>query len=164
MDKKVLQEFATRVTQANPSELVVVIYEAAIASMKEGKKALCDQKIEEARKELERARGMLDELMRSLDMQYSISHYLRQLYIFAYRELCQSVALRQPERVDHAMDILEQLLPSFKEVAKQDDREAVMQNVQSIYAGLTYGPGSLNETTAMGMGQIVDLRLRLRKI
>ena len=114
MDKKVLQEFATRVTQANPSELVVVIYEAAIASMKEGKKALCDQKIEEARKELERARGMLDELMRSLDMQYSISHYLRQLYIFAYRELCQSVALRQPERVDHAMDILEQLLPSFK--------------------------------------------------
>ena len=55
MDKKVLQEFATRVTQANPSELVVVIYEAAIASMKEGKKALCDQKIEEARKELERA-------------------------------------------------------------------------------------------------------------
>ena len=132
MDKKVLQEFATRVTQANPSELVVVIYEAAIASMKEGKKALCDQKIEEARKELERARGMLDELMRSLDMQYSISHYLRQLYIFAYRELCQS--------------------PSFKEVAKQDDREAVMQNVQSIYAGLTYGPGSLNETTAMGNG------------
>ena len=152
MDKKVLQEFATRVTQANPSELVVVIYEAAIASMKEGKKALCDQKIEEARKELERARGMLDELMRSLDMQYSISHYLRQLYIFAYRELCQSVALRQPERVDHAMDILEQLLPSFKEVAKQEDREAVMQNVQSIYAGLTYGPGSLNETTAMGNG------------
>ena len=142
-----MQEFATRVTQANPSELVVVIYEAAIASMKEGKKALCDQKIEEARKELERARGMLDELM-----QYSISHYLRQLYIFAYRELCQSVALRQPERVDHAMDILEQLLPSFKEVAKQDDREAVMQNVQSIYAGLTYGPGSLNETTAMGNG------------
>lgn len=129
-----------------------MIYEAAIASMKEGKKALCDQKIEEARKELERARGMLDELMRSLDMQYSISHYLRQLYIFAYRELCQSVALRQPERVDHAMDILEQLLPSFKEVAKQDDREAVMQNVQSIYAGLTYGPGSLNETTAMGNG------------
>ena len=130
MDKKVLQEFATRVTQANPSELVVVIYEAAIA----------------------RARGMLDEFMRSLDMQYSISHYLRQLYIFAYRELCQSVALRQPERVDHAMDILEQLLPSFKEVAKQDDREAVMQNVQTIYAGLTYGPGSLNETTAMGNG------------
>ncbi len=39
MDKKVLQEFATRVTQANPSELVVVIYEAAIASMKEGKKS-----------------------------------------------------------------------------------------------------------------------------
>ena len=73
MDKKVLQEFATRVTQANPSELVVVIYEAAIASMKEGKKALCDQKIEEARKELERARGMLDELMRRPG--YAVFHF-----------------------------------------------------------------------------------------
>ena len=38
----------------------------------------------------------------------------------------------------------------FKEVAKQDDSEAVMKNVQTIYAGLTYGRGTLNETIDSG--------------
>lgn len=152
MEKERLQEFATRVTQANRSELVVVIYEAAIASIKEGKKYLEADDVENMRKEIERARGMLTELMRSLDMQYTISHNLRQLYVYAYRELCQGVALRQPALFDHAMNVLEGLLPSFQEIAKQDDSDPVMQNTQKIYAGLTYGRGTLNETVGTGIG------------
>lgn len=151
MKKERLHEFAARVTQANRSELVVIIYEAVLESIAEGKQYLADGKVEEARTETARARGLITELMRSLDLQYSISHYLRQLYIFAYHELCHGIALRKPELFDHASYIFEQLLPSFQEVAKQDDSEAVMQNAQAIYAGLTYGPGKLNETVAMGM-------------
>ena len=146
MEKSKLQEFAARVTQANRSELVVVIYEAVLASIAEGKRCLAEEQIEEARLEISRARSLITELMGSLDMQYGISHYLRQLYIFAYQELCHGIAMRQPELFDHASDIFEKLLPSFQEVAKQDDSEAVMQNVQTIYAGLTYGRGTLNET------------------
>ena len=146
MEKSKLQEFAARVTQANRSELVVVIYEAVLASIAEGKRCLAEEQIEEARLEISRARSLITELMGSLDMQYGISHYLRQLYIFAYHELCHGIAMRQPELFDHASDIFEKLLPSFQEVSKQDDSEAVMQNVQTIYAGLTYGRGTLNET------------------
>lgn len=150
MEKERLQEFAARVSQANRSELVVVIYEAALASIAEGKKLLEKDEVAGARKEIERAEGMLTELLRSLDMQYSVSHYLRQLYIYARQELCHGIALRQPELFDHASNILEQLLPSFQEVAKQDTSEAVMQNAQQIYAGLTYGKDSLNETVGVG--------------
>lgn len=149
MEKSKLQEFAARVTQANRSELVVVIYEAVLASIAEGKRCLAEEQIEEARLEISRARSLITELMGSLDMQYGISHYLRQLYIFAYHELCHGIAMRQPELFDHASDIFEKLLPSFQEVAKQDDSEAVMQNVQTIYAGLTYGRGTLNETVGV---------------
>ena len=117
-----------------------------MASIAEGKRCLAEEQIEEARLEISRARSLITELMGSLDMQYGISHYLRQLYIFAYHELCHGIAMRQPELFDHASDIFEKLLPSFQEVAKQDDSEAVMQNVQTIYAGLTYGRGTLNET------------------
>lgn len=151
MEKSKLQEFAARVTQANRSELVVVIYEAVLASIAEGKRCLTEEQIEEARLEISRARSLITELMGSLDMQYGISHYLRQLYIFAYHELCHGIAMRQPELFDHASDIFEKLLPSFQEVAKQDDSEAVMQNVQTIYAGLTYGRGTLNETIGVGV-------------
>ena len=156
MEKERLQEYATRVTQANRSELVVIIYEAILASIEEGKKYLTDKEVETARKEIARARGMITELMGSLDMQYSISHYLRQLYIYAYRELCHGIANRDPEQFDHASRIFEKLLPSFQEVAKQDDSEAVMQNAQAIYAGLTYGRGTLNET----IGTAVDVKKR----
>jgi flagellar protein FliS len=37
------------------------------------------------------------------------------------------------------------LMSSFQEVAKQDDSGPVMENTQQVYAGLTYGKGSLNE-------------------
>ena len=133
MEKERLQEYAARVTQANRSELVVIIYEATLASIEEGKKYLKQGEIEAARHEIERARSMITEL-----------------YVFAYRELCQGIANRDPEQLNHATDIFEALLPSFKEVAKQDDSEAVMKNVQTIYAGLTYGRGTLNETIDSG--------------
>lgn len=151
MDKEKLQEFSTRVSQANRSELVVVIYEAALASIAEGKSYLEKEEMPAARNEIDRAKGMLDELMRSLDMQYEISHYLRQLYIYAYRELCQGIAQRDAGMFDHATDVLDGLLPSFREVAAQDGSAPVMENVQQIYAGLTYGRGCLNETIAVGV-------------
>ncbi len=94
---------------------------------------------------------MITELMRSLDMQYSISHYLRQLYIYAYHELCHGIAERKPELFDHATNIFKELLLSFQEVAKQDHSQPVMENTQQIFAGLTYGKGTLNETIGVGV-------------
>lgn len=151
MKKEKLQEFATRVTQANRSELVIVIYEAALESISEGKAWLEKGEITEARSEIDRAKGFVDELLHSLDLKYQISHYLRQLYIYVYHELCYGIALRDTARFDHASDVLKGLLPGFQEVAKQDTSGPVMENTQQIYAGLTYGRGSLNETIAVGV-------------
>ncbi|MCR4604793.1 MAG: flagellar protein FliS [Eubacterium sp.] len=153
MNKDMLQGFATRVTQANKTELVVIIYEAAIASIEEGKKALEAGDVSAARKEISRARNLICELMRSLDMHYNISTYLMELYRFGHRELCQAMAYRDPKRLDNTLHILEGILPSFKELAKQDTSGPVMQNSQTIVAGLTYGPGSdLRETIGVGVG------------
>ena len=146
MTKERLQELAARVSQANRSELVVVIIEAVLESTASGKELLEAGEIEPARQELSRARGLITELMASLDMQYHISHYLRQLYIYAYHEICHAVAERKPELCDHATDIFKALLPSFEGVARQDTSGPVMQNTEQIYAGLTYGRGTLNET------------------
>jgi flagellar protein FliS len=42
--------------------------------------------------------------------------------------------------------IVEKLLDSFRQVSEMDESEAVMENTETIYAGLTYGRDSLNET------------------
>lgn len=146
MDKEKLNAYAARVTQANRSELVVIIYEAFLDSVREGKRSLKEGNIEECRREIERARGFLTELMGSLDFSYEISYYLRRLYVYAYHELCQGVALRDEERFTHATDIVEKLLPAFREVAAADNSAPVMENTEAVYVGLTYGRHSLNES------------------
>ena len=37
------------------------------------------------------------------------------------------------------------LCKAFEEVAKHDTSKSVVQNSQQVYAGLTYGKGTLNE-------------------
>ena len=151
LDKEKLNAYAARVSQANRSELVVIIYEAFLDSVEAGSQFLKDGQIPECRQEIERAKGFLTELMGSLDFSYEISHYLRRLYIFAYQELCQGVAMRDEERFSHATDIIRKLLPAFREVATQDDSGPVMVNTEAIYAGLTYGKDSLNESVGVGV-------------
>ena len=109
MEKEKLNAYAARVSQANRSELVVIMYEAFLDSVKEG-----------------------DAQMKQGDM---------------------PACRREIERFAHATHVMERLLPSFREVAKQDTSEAVMKNVQQIYAGLTYGRGSLNETIGDDIGK-----------
>lgn len=151
MEKEQLQAYAARVSQANRSELVVIIMEAFLDSVADGKKYLQADQISEARREIQRGKDFLTELMGSLDLQYEISYYLRRLYIYSYRELCQGVALRDVERFDNATKVIGDLLPSFREVAKQDDSEPVMENAEPIYAGLTYGRTSLNESLGVNV-------------
>lgn len=151
MEKEKLNAYAARVAQANRSELVVIIFEAFLDSAAEAKKAMDEGNLEECRRETARARGFLTELMGSLDFQYDISHYLRRLYVYAYQELCQGVALRDSGRFDNAVNIVEKLLPAFREVAAQDTSDAVMQNAEPIYAGLTYGRTSLNENIGVNV-------------
>lgn len=153
MDKEKLNAYAARVAQANRSELVVVIFEAFLDSVEEGTGLLNDGDIAGCRREIERARGFLTELMGSLDFTYEISHYLRRLYVFAYEELCQGVAERDSGRFSNASHIIKELLPAFREVASQDPSRPVMQNTETIYAGLTYGRGSLNESVDMNMNR-----------
>lgn len=153
LDKEKLNAYAARVAQANRSELVVIIYEAFLDSVEEGTRLLNEGDIAGCRREIERARGFLTELMGSLDFSYEISHYLRRLYVFAYEELCQGVAERDGERFSHAAHIVQELLPAFRQVADQDESKPVMENTETIYAGLTYGRGSLNESVDMNMNR-----------
>lgn len=149
MEKDKLNAYAARVSQANRSELVVIIYEAFLDSVAEGKDLLEKKQKQQCRHEIERARGLLTELMGSLDFKYEISYYLRRLYVYCYHELCQGIAEEEADRFDHATAIISKLLVAFQEVANQDNSQPVMKNVQSIYAGLTYGRNKLNESIAV---------------
>jgi len=53
---------------------------------------------------------------------------------------------RKPDSLESAVSVLQKLLTGFEGVSKEDTSGPMMRNTQQLYAGLTYGKGTLNET------------------
>ena len=50
----------------------------------------------------------------------------------------------------YSAEIFEKLLIGYKKVSEEDTSGPVMKNTQQVYAGLTYGRGTLNEMYVNG--------------
>lgn len=147
MKKELLQEYTARVTHDNRSQLVVTIYDIILTSLKDGQETFANGDMDESRHSLERAQGLVMELVKALDFQYDISKELLQLYLFVNRRILHALARNKIELLDGVDKIIYNLRNAFEEVSRTDTSEPVMKNTQTVYAGLTYGRGSdLSET------------------
>lgn len=153
MKEETTRMFTARISQANKSELISIMYEIIFASMDEAREYLLQGDREGFKRELSRAQKMLRELMASLDMQYDISKELMPLYLYANRRMIDSLRTKDAEPLNDADIVLKPLGKAFAEVAKQDSSPALMQHTQQLYAGLTYGKGTLNETLLSGISR-----------
>ncbi|MCH5267246.1 MAG: flagellar protein FliS [Lachnospiraceae bacterium] len=144
------KEYTARVAQANRTELVVIIYELLLDSVHEGERAYESGDRTGGEKHIRKAQAYLQELMGSLDLKYEISLQLRRLYRYVNEQLIASIIRQEPVQLDSVCEVIEGLMESFAEVAKQDTSGPVMDNGQQIYAGLTYGKGTLNEVSLDG--------------
>jgi len=146
MNKEAIRSFAARITQASRSELVVILYEITLAKIDEAIEAYKNNNMDIYERELKGAQRCVSELMAGLDYRYNISYDLLSLYIYASKQIITAVMKRNPMTLQYAKSILQKLLAGFTEVSKNDDSGPLMQNTQQLYAGLTYGKGTLNET------------------
>ena len=146
MDKSRQKDFARRIAQANKTELVVITYDIILEETDNAKAALAAGNTEEARAVLKSAQKFLGELMSVLDYRYALSKRLLNLYEYVQRMLVSSDIAGEDRGLDGAKNVIAGLRRAFAEIAPQDESGAVMENSQNVYAGLTYGRGSLNET------------------
>ncbi len=145
MDKEKKQEFTVRITNANRSELVVILYDMTLVYIDEAKAFLKEGNQEQFREELKKAQDCVKELISALDKQYEIASELARLYLYVNRTLAKVMVKPEEALIVSAENVIKGLRESFEQVAKQDDSPALMGNAQEIYAGLTYGKNSLNE-------------------
>lgn len=145
MRKELIQEFSMRVTQASRSELIVIMYEIILKDMEYAKEVFAEGDTATYEKELAHAGRFVNELMASLDYSIGISYHLMSLYIFANKQLTAAKVQKQPELLDGVAEIFEKLLAGYRKVSEEDTSGPVMKNTQQVYAGLTYGRGTLNE-------------------
>ncbi|NLJ96687.1 MAG: flagellar protein FliS [Clostridiales bacterium] len=146
MNNEAIQSFTARITQASRSELIVILYEMAIAKIDNAKMAYSEGDLKTFDKDLKSAQRYVSELMASLDYKYKISYDLLSLYLYTNKHIITAIVKRDPLTLSNAKSILNKLLTGFKEVSKLDRSGPVMRNTQQLYAGLTYGKGTLNET------------------
>lgn len=146
MTKEQIQTYTLRVSQASPCELIVIMYDIILDDVKNAKDAKLAENQKQYQAELSHAGRFVNELMCALDFSEPIAFRLMSLYIYVNKMLTQARISGKPDSLSDVELVIEKLRAGFDGIKNQDTTGPVMQNVQQVYAGLTYGKGKLNES------------------
>jgi flagellar protein FliS len=142
MTKEVKQQFTLRISRANPTELVVILYEMAEQFLKEAKEAFAEDKMVEYKESIRKVRGCINELIQSLHLEYEPAPKLLRLYLFCIRRLAFAETRKEPLVLDEISLVLGKLKEAYAQIAPTNPSAPVMSNTQSVISGLTYGKGA----------------------
>ena len=148
MTKELKQQFTLKISQANKTQLIVILYEMLLSYLDEAQEAHQNGNRAEFREAIRKARGCLKELMASLHFEYEPAMNILQLYLYANREMTRADIRNSMEELEHVRRIMTKLHEAYEKVSDQDTSEPVMANIQTVYAGLTYGKNTLTENLA----------------
>lgn len=139
------QTFTRRITQANKTQLVVIVYEMLLVYLEDAMNAYCEDEKQEFKDNLRMARECIGQMRTSLNFDYALSKNLFAIYCFADRELAKDMYSYQTENLDVIKTIFTKLHDAYYVVSQKDDSAPLMDNIQTVYAGLTYSKYDLNE-------------------
>ncbi len=147
MTKERIQQYTLRIAQANCTDMVVILYEMLLDYVDEAEEGAAQKNDAAVAEAVRKARGCMNELLQSLDMNYEIAGRLRKLYFYCIRKLVH-VQAGQEGATDAIRRVIAPLRDAYEEIAKQNLTGPVMDNSQTVYAGLTYGRNTLTENMA----------------
>ena len=84
MTDKLKKEFTLKITQANSTELIVILYDMILVYMKETEEFWVQKNQEEYARSIQKIRNCIGELMNSLDLQYEMARNMYSLYVFFF--------------------------------------------------------------------------------
>lgn len=138
MTREQKQDFTRRITQANKTQLIVILYEMTLVYMGEAKTAQEAENRGEFRAAIRRTRGCINELLASLHFEYELAMRLMQLYLYVNRELARAEVRNRKEPIQNAEKVIQGLLTAYQELSQQDTDPPLMVNAQTVYTGFTY--------------------------
>ena len=144
MKKEKKQEFTLRITKANKTQMIVILYDMVLEYLKDSLECYEKEEYKEFKWNIERGKDCIDELLNSLNFDYELAGILRGLYFFYKRELTTAAVHNKKEMILHVMEMIQELKESYEKISGEDTSAPVMENAQTIYAGLTYGKDRLN--------------------
>lgn len=142
MTKEAKQQFTLRISRANSTELVVILYEMALQFLEEAEDAYDTGDITQYKEAIRKVRGCINELIQSLHMEYEPAPKLLRLYLYCIRRLAYAEVRKEPGVLEEIRKILTKLGEAYATISPANTSAPVMSNTQSVISGLTYGRGA----------------------
>ena len=146
MTKEMRQIYTERITSANRSELIVVLYDIYAEYLSDALKALNSGDLETFRNSVRKAEEVLVHLKSDLDFTYEISNELYAIYDYCHRLLSESLYKKDQKILFEAKKLMNNLKGAFEDIAKADTSKPIMQNAEKVVYGMTYGRSDVNST------------------
>lgn len=145
MTDEMKKEFTLKITQANRTRIVVLTYELALQYIEDARNA--GDRIE-FNSGVQHAKNCVEQLRGALDYSQDISLYLYRLYNYVTVLMDRAVIRHNAAVLSEAKVILQKLHDAFDQIASEDRSAPAMQNIETVYSGLTYGRNGVRENVA----------------
>lgn len=142
------KEFTRKISQANPTELIVILYDISLVYVKEAIRHMEEGNMEDAKTQADFAKRCIEEMIANLHFEYDLATVLHRIYLSMKKSLREAILDEKKEPLCAVRDNLTTLREAYAEIASQDTSAPVMGHAQTVVAGLTYGKHSLNESLA----------------
>ncbi|HHY34965.1 MAG TPA: flagellar export chaperone FliS [Firmicutes bacterium] len=124
VEKKALDVYAqSRVSTASPSELVLMMYDAAIKNMKAAFEHIAGKNFAAANIAITKAEDIVEELRSSLNVEAGeVALALDSIYDYVYRSLIMSNVKKDAEILSNCIKVLEHIRGAWAEMARTRTR------------------------------------------
>lgn len=146
MTKEQIQEFTRRISQENHSGLILVLCDMEHVYIHDALAAFEQGDLDVYLKNAELAKQCMHELITCFSPQDKLGRQVISIFRFLYGKLVRSVVQRKPDELDRCASMVDNLRVGFEHLHTLDKEDPVMQNTHQVYAGLTYGKGTLQES------------------
>ena len=146
MTNEQIKEFTLRTTGANDSGLILVLFDIVKVYAGDAISAHMNQDDDAYLRSIRLAKKAHNELMACINPGDELGKKVLAIFRFIYGKLVSSEVKRAPQELDRCIGMLDNLRVGFEKLHSIDTSEPVMKNTHQVYAGLTYGKGTLNES------------------
>jgi flagellar protein FliS len=143
MTKEQKQEFTRRISQANKSVMIVILYDIFLAYIQDALDMREDSKMYHT--SIRKAKDAIGQLLNSINPDNPLAGNYISLYGFILRQLARADSSKDQDILRQLQSMVASLRNTFEQVSQKDTSPAIMGNVETVYAGLTYGRDQLNE-------------------
>ncbi|QAS53708.1 flagellar export chaperone FliS [Halobacillus litoralis] len=107
------------VETASPGELTMMLYNGCIKFIKIARKAIENKEIEKKNTNIQKAQKIIQELMVTMDQQYTVTQEIMPLYDYMNRRLLEANTKNDVEILDEVQGLVEEFRDTWKQVILQ---------------------------------------------